>query len=351
MRVRVTALAFAAAASFPPIPLPVPPDLAPNVAAALGPVEANEALQVAPGAVDDLEVVTVGIDRSGAPRSVTVEQRLTVHGTGDFRLRIAGPALDVAPLADTTVTPGLQRGAVVWQGFVAGQRLLGARVTLDARQEQFRVPLSITVRGHELVLHNQTAQPVDLVDADPDPTALARVSSAVRDRLAARQRPLAGRDGLPRTLAARSPSTVHREPVAVPLAVTGTVTMGTGRRSVDTVVDSADVRVPAPFPVTAIDLQVAAALPSPDAISTGADRASLRSLELVLAGAAAATALDAYLGNPNPGASATAFRYRTVAPAPVHRTPKPRAQPLTLALAGVAALMVVGTGVTWWRHN
>src|SRR5688572_15709004 len=72
---------------------------------------------VVPGDVQNDEVVLVGLDGSGVPSKVQVEQRLVLRGTGDYAIRERGPARAAVPLTAGEDPPNTKFGAVVWQGF------------------------------------------------------------------------------------------------------------------------------------------------------------------------------------------------------------------------------------------
>src|SRR5688572_2565549 len=56
---------------------------------------------VVPGDVQNDELVLVGLDGSGVPARVQLEQRLVLRGVGDYAIRERGPARAAVPL-----TPG-----------------------------------------------------------------------------------------------------------------------------------------------------------------------------------------------------------------------------------------------------
>src|SRR6266496_6216393 len=75
-----------------------------------------------PGPVDDREQVSVGLALDGSITKVRVAQRLTITGVGDFSFKVPGPARDVRSLPESASTPGLRKGALLWQGFAAGRK-------------------------------------------------------------------------------------------------------------------------------------------------------------------------------------------------------------------------------------
>jgi hypothetical protein len=168
-----------------------------------------------PGPVADRESVRVGLDLSGAPDAVVVSQRLRLSGLGDYRFKVPGPATDVEALPGSEAQPGLRKGAVLWQGFSPGHKVLGARLHLDPRLEAFRLPLrfslALTVGGDqldpgergsgplrlELRVTNTSALPVGVANAPADPAELAPVLDRVVAALARAERPGPGSGGVP----------------------------------------------------------------------------------------------------------------------------------------------------------
>lgn len=302
--------------------MPTPATLAataPNPVDLLGPDRPNETLSHAPGPVDNHEVVHVGVGPDGTVRSVVVDQRLTVHGVGDFELVLPGPALDVTAPASASPQPGLRRGAVVWQGFSPGTKELVARVTLDPRIERSKLPFRITSQGRVV---NATALPVALADGVADGAALGDLAARLRTDLAAGRAPIAGVDGIPTALPARSPVTTTTRQVAVNLQQSG------------------DVRT---------RLTVTAALPDPAALPA---QATLTDVETVMVQVLRVPQYQRYVGSPVPGPSEARFEVAPAKAAP-RQAPaaKPeKAQPFAIAMALVAILCLgaAATGV-WLR--
>ena len=69
--------------------------------------------------VDDQRVL-VGIDPAGVPVSVTVVQRLTLRGLGDYTFAVPGPIIDVVAAPGSASEPGLRQGTILWSGFSPG---------------------------------------------------------------------------------------------------------------------------------------------------------------------------------------------------------------------------------------
>jgi hypothetical protein len=176
-----------------------------------------------PGRVEDTEHVRIAMDLDGTPVEVVVEQRLVVHGLGDFSFRVPGPARDVEALPGSESEPGLRRGAILWQGFSPGRKELGARMELHPDQEVQRLPievgLSLTVDGQpvdtdqpvsgpfELTVHvaNRTGVPIPVADADAEPGLLAPAMDAIFRSLQEGLRPEPGHNAVPQVVTVNPP--------------------------------------------------------------------------------------------------------------------------------------------------
>lgn len=361
-----------------------------------------------PGSVVNDEIVRVAVGGEGSPRSVEVDQRLTLLGVGDYAIRERGPARSAVSLT-TEPPPVTNRGAVVWQGFSPGRRELAARLTLDPLLEREHLPLSVAVsftstsgRPGPLVIgglipgagivtvtvHNTSSQQAELPTAtDATATALA---PALDRALNVARRPTAGRlpstgDRLPTTITAtrtaRFPSTQ-----SVPLHLTGALTL-TG--TTGTVAGPATTATPegatlrgtlggdqsATFTVTAagpgrliLDLTAFGALDErrlapPRGASSWAvwagtrpplaeRKAALDLLVEVAATGARASSYSPYLGADLLGDGSTTFRYTFAAPPPqVAQQAILTAKKGPIALASLALLLLLANGALIWRRS
>lgn len=358
-----------------------------------------------PGPVRDDERIDVAVGPDGAPAAVVVTQRLELTGTGDFAVRERGPALRVTALEGTTA-PIIQRGTVVWQGFVPGRRVLAARIELDPDREALLLPLRVELElsgagdvaigpgasipgpGRLVVrLVNQTSRP----EAVPSGVGRADEVGAALDLLrghaiarADTPPPAAGRD-LPASVPAADIGT-RTVAVTAPLRVTGAVrvrdvegvtvtgpgTTPTARRDGATLAGvlhgSAEFTLDVPTAGTLeLDLSVVPALDprrlvpparAPTwrawAATDPAPAARRAATDLLVEAAAASARADEvapYLGHAGPGPTSTRFRYR-IAPAPrVVRAPTPlRPRPLPIALTATALGAVCTAAVAVWRR-
>ncbi len=152
------------------------------------------------------EVVVVGIDATGKPVRIAVDQSIVLLGHGDYAFSVPGPVLDVRAPAGSRVQPGLLDRAIVWQGFSPGGRTLTARARLDPREAAPVLPLAVDVRtlvdGRPLApgerasgeletvvrIRNRTAVRVATIGGTGSPAQLAQVLDSARRRLATRSR-------------------------------------------------------------------------------------------------------------------------------------------------------------------
>ncbi|MCA1823157.1 MAG: hypothetical protein ABR520_01190 [Mycobacteriales bacterium] len=354
-----------------------------------------------PGPVANVETVVVSLRPDGSLAEATVRQALTLTGTGDFIVREPAGAVDVTALDDTS-PPVLQRGTVVWQGFVPGRKRVAAAIQLDAAVEAARIPLLVSLRfvpagggaptviaadgtvpgaGDVVVeLTNQTG----VLRAVPTGDVPAAALHGPLDRLrvaAARPAPppVAGR-GLPAMLRGTAVGSRTVESVA-PLRVTGTLAVvGAGGVQVDgATADGEAARLHGVLTGSArivihtsragrlaLDLGVQPGL-HPDQVrplrgrtwsewaARHPDAAARRRAVDMLMDAAASAARDAevspYLRPGTPWSSVTVFRYRLASRA----APPPMAPPLrprrgAVALACLAFAAVVGNAAVVWRR-
>ncbi len=102
-------------------------------------------IRVYRGQLTSDERIRIGVDGTGVPKTLEVEQRLVAHGLGDYYLVVPAPVTDVEPTPDSESRPGLQQAAIIWQGFSPGRRLLGARAVVDLGRSRGALPLRIRV--------------------------------------------------------------------------------------------------------------------------------------------------------------------------------------------------------------
>jgi hypothetical protein len=199
-----------------------------------------------PGHAEDVEQVVTGFDTDGSIASVVVTQRLTLSGVGDFSFKIPGPARNVEPLGGSTDVPGLRKGAVLWQGFSPGRRVLSALVTLTPALEARRLPIAIelaaTVAGRpwefgrrstgrlslSLSIRNNTGVPIDVAGGDADAIAVAPVLDAIRATISAGRRPVPGAGGIPSEIDVNGTRSTRRDTLEVPVAVEGELVFAPG---------------------------------------------------------------------------------------------------------------------------
>lgn len=354
---------------------------------------------LAPGPISNDEVVGVEVSADGRVTRVSDEQRLRISGTGDYFVRIAGPARAAVALGGDA--PVLSFGDVIWQGFSTGSRQLAARIELDPEIESRHLPLrmrlSFTAGGRPsavgpdalvpgsgvltLTLDNTSRQQVSLpTGAD----ASARQLAPALDRLLAQARGASGRlpttrAGIPSQLRVTAGAT--RQAVQLmPLRLRGTLRVtATGRQAsaatvsvvrIDSLLRGSarfDLAVRQPGKV-ALELTAAPALdphsltPPRGAASwsawAGSDppiaerRAALDALVQAAATGSRASAYSPYLGSQLEPRGRTTFRYtlataRPLAVEPARLTPRPA--PIAVAILGVLALFF--SGAVLWRRS
>lgn len=304
------------------------------------------------GHVDASATVRVGLDRTGATRTVSVTQRLVVGGPGDYVLTIPAPALSVVRGPGSESQPGLRRNALVWQGFSPGRRVLTATADLEPAAARPALPLAVRLSvgaGHStLTLENRTATVVASFRGTGSPAAVERYLRALRGfPLEARARPVhfADVEGI-------EPG---RRTVAAALRVRGSAIFQGGRS-------------------TAIDERLGGGYPGRVELELdGPDRPRLRlRVEPVLPDRLLreATTLDAALGaglaqslarqyesflaNPDPaGRSRTTYLYVTTPPSPVAspRSEEDSGGPWRAIVLLVLLVSAAGAGVVVWSRS
>ena len=382
------------------LPLPKPAGEIPVPAAAFPDRPERLRRSIVPGPVDDTERVEVRLGPTGVPAAVTVTQRLTLRGTGQFVIWQRSSAQDVEALDDTT-PPVLKREAVIWQGFVSGEKPLAARLTLDPVVEAELLPLraelvwtgpgavgpggalpgpgEVTLR-----LSNRTARPATLPTGEVAARDLAGPLDRLRAHAAARKPgapPMAGR-GLPAALPATT--TGRREAtVAAPFRVTGTIRVGGGAavtpesaavthladglRLDGTLQGDAEFTVRAAGAATLTVALTAYPTLDPRLLqpprgatwaewlrlgpTPGETRDALTTLVDNAAMAARTDEYAPYLGHHGRGRVTTTFVFR-MAPAEVVRTAAAplRPKPGGIALASLALLAIVANTTVLWRR-
>lgn len=287
-------------------------------------------------------IVDVTIDDSGRPFAIRAAQRLGVRVQGDYFFVIGAPATGVVPTRDSASVPGLRTNAIVWAGFNARRRLLGARATLDPAVAAPSLPLRILVAKGHVTLVNATSVAVGAYTAEAERAPLLRYW-----RLLTRA---AARDGLVPTgdaVVTSQPSAATLTVVA-PLRVSGTI----GGRHVDELLDHRLV-VPASGPVR---LTVTPATPTGllNADVAGlSGRALLAHISQTVLTIARVRQYRSYLANPDPtGANHTTYVYASgarVAPPPVATAPSGHGWERSAIIAAAIALLAGGGLAVWVR--
>jgi hypothetical protein len=290
--------------------------------------------------------VRVKIDASGRPFAVTAIQRLAVSRLGDYAFQIGAPAVDARAAAGSQSEPGLRTGAVLWQGFTPGRRVLAAVVDLEPSAAATSLPLEVEIDGDRLVLHNATTVKIATFTAEALAPQLEQYIASLRDAAERGVPPTGGGALVTSTLKPRSVE------VSAPLRITGSV----GSRHVTLVLGGATHPLTATLPRGRVRLQVTP-LPPLELLApkheTGRallDRATHASLEF-----ARSRQFDAFLGNPDPGgASSTDYVYvsgRPASAAPGENSPRVAGHRWvrSLLIAVVALATAAAAAVAWAR--
>lgn len=399
----LAAVASPAVAATGSLPLPRPLDEVPALTD-VGLTRDRLLVSRAPGPVANAEAVTVAVAADGTPAVVTVEQRLSITGTGDYSIRERGPARRVERIGDT-VPPVLKLGTVIWQGFSPGRRDLAARLTLDAGLEAARLPMAVRLgfTGRDgrrtslpvgagvpapgvvdVTLSNATGIPVTLPVGTADPRAAA---SALQVLLDAARRPPAGRpptagNGLPLAVpgiasgaeavtavaALRVTGSIRVPGTAARVSGPATTALSDGARIQGNLVADATFQVDVTQPGRLdLDLTVQPWVdprplvpPAPfrtwpawAAAGPGlaAQQVATRTLLTATANAARAAEFTPYLDANLKGERSTAYRYVVAPPAllgPAATLLRPR--PAAISAAAVAGLLIaVNLGLLWRR--
>ena len=244
--------------------------------------------------------VTVSVDRSGTPFAVSASQRLDVRVAGDYFFTIGAPVLDVRALPGSQATPGFRTGAIVWEGFDPGRRILGARAVLDPVQVAPMLPLRIEVGKGMVTLVNATGVTASAYDAEAQSAQLLRFLAGLRAAVRAHALPLGGNAEV-----TTKPRPV-RIAVSAPLRVSGTI----GTRHVSLLLRSrAVVHATGPVRLTVEPVELV-----PAATSALGGRALLRLASAASLTLARTRQYEMFVGNPDPtGRSETSYTYRTSA--------------------------------------
>ncbi|HVU79393.1 MAG TPA: hypothetical protein VHC67_17600 [Gaiellaceae bacterium] len=331
------AAVLAAAVGFAPFPSPTAP-LSPEPPLMHGASASTEGVR---HHVSASTRVDVSVDAQGRPFAVAATQRLDVRVAGDYFFTVRAPVTAVRAVPGSASEPGFRVGAIVWEGFDAGRRVLAARATLEPGAVGPSLPLRIVVSDGRTTLVNATRIDAAAGRATATPGSVRAYLAQLRTANAAGTEPAPGRAQVEAT-----PVPV-RLSVAAPLEVTGTV----GGRRVSLLL-TGRTTVPAAgrvhLRVTPVPPQVPARLPRDGAeLFTLASRLSLET--------ARARQFRELLGNPDPdGPSETTFVYRT-------QTPPTAAAPLvtrhhgrgllTIALVAAALAAALCAAVVLWARS
>jgi hypothetical protein len=354
------------------------------------------------GGLRTRELVDVGVDDDGTPRSVRVLQRILVRPSGDYVFSLPAPVLSVRPGPGTQSTPGQRENELLWQGFSPGRRVLVAWVELrpveSARVLPVRARVETRVDGTvleagqrrsgeldvSLTVENVTSASARAFSAQAEPLSVAQALDELRRAV---RRDLAGEGVFVRVL---GPVQAVRKPIAAPLRVEGTLSFPPGTARLEGAPDGV-VRVsglldglrrtklrlvlrgratnasPPRLRLRVTSQSLASQFTPPgggtwvEAFRRGAlgrngrpllDRAI--ALELTYA---RQRQYDMYLASPDPtGPSSATYLYRTVAAPRAERLPPSSGDGdgndvLWLVLAGIGLVLAVPAAAVVWAHS
>jgi len=321
-------------------------------------------------------------------------------------------ATHIAGPADQATQPGLRRGEILWNGFSPGERELRSTVTLDRALERLRIPITFTVRvlqgGRpvsppvtgpveiQIRISNATARVITLARGDVSTSALGDLLDGLRSAIAAGRMPIAGKAGIPTSLATDRTLPSAMQPVQIPLAIDGSISFPSGflaaavatGGTLESATAAPSIRVHELLPsaretdgsllvritgVAArlsaphIELDAEPALPDVATLTPprgGSWKKALSGLDtegvsdaLVRAEAAMWQVLlrpqiDAYVGNPGQGPSNTSYAFFTEQPRrAVARPAADHLRPAALVLVLIAALLLLGNATLLWMKS
>jgi len=343
-----------------------------------------------PGRLRSRVRVSVDAAPDGNVRAVSVRQLLTVSGSGDYSFAVAAPVVAVERSPESQSDPGQREGAILWQGFSAGRRLLGADARLDPSVAAPVLPLRVRVtrvgpRTVRVSIANRTETHVDSYAARGVPGTVAAALDAMR------RDSRTGRVSGAHSIELLPPIGRARRAASAPLAVRAALTLPEGATlgaADGLAATTAGRRVQARGTLSGGDeatlmlrfpqrprrlptVDVAAAPVPPDALlappagfpswraAARAGAPSARGEAFVDRALAAALTLarvhqfDRFLGNPDPqGGSTTTYRYRIVdrlaaAPAPVAPHQEDGSGAETAIVLALLAAGLLGAVIAW----
>ena len=316
-----------------------------------------------PGRLSTNQAVRVSIDRSGKPFHVLVFDRIEISGKGDYSFVVPAPVEDVRVVAGSASEPGLRSGAVVWQGFSPGRRLLSAAVMLRTAAAASALPLRIEIQGPEVRLVNTTYASATVVDAKVSAGSLAGALDAARAALEL---------GIPAPAQVVDAAGAVRQAQAiarVPVRVRGVIRFTKGPpRTLEEVVARRPLQIEGRGDVRTLELSVSVPRPASLLRPPGAHRwvglartgrlaggrKTTRLAESRLLSAALAGQFQEFLANPDlNGVARTAYRYVLVE-RPQAATVEPSGGTSEWPVAVAVALGVIAAavgGLVLWAHS
>ena len=292
-----------------------------------------------------------------------VVDRIAINGKGDYSFVVPAPVEDVRAAAGSASEPGLRSGAVVWQGFSPGRRLLSAAVSLRTVAAASALPLRVEIEGPELRLVNTTSASATIVDANVRPVDIARALDAARAALEL------GTPAPTRIVDAIGAVREGQMLARVPLQVRGAVRFAKGPpRPLNEIVGQSPIRIAGDGSLKALELSVSVPHPGSllrppgarrwlDLARSGGLAGGRKGARLAvsrLLAAALALQFQEFLANPDQnGVTRTAYRYRLgerPQATAVKASGRSPGWPVAVAVA-LGLIAAAGGALVLWAHS
>ena len=313
-----------------------------------------------PGRIHAKVDVRVVLGPDGEAVRIAAIDRLLLVATGDYSFSVPAPALDAVPAAASASAPGLRTGAVLWQGFVSKQRLLGALITLRPDAAARWLPLRFSTGRGRLEIRNATAARTSAATARAAPAAVAAALDAAHDAF------VSGQGQTSATLAAGGPVRTVAVTALAPVRVRGIYRFGTGPdRRLVTVVGGRPLRLTGSGPLTRLQLTAEPVPPrellrSPRrgtwtayAATGGLGAEPVLFAARRLLDAAVANQYETFLANPDSfGPSTTTYRFALGATPVVAASGTGGGSSAWIRLAfGLGLMAALAGGLVLWAHS
>jgi hypothetical protein len=309
-----------------------------------------------PGRLASRLRVTVDLGPDGRPTAVSAEQRLIISALGDYFFVVPAPLVSVSRAPGTAAAPGQRRQGVVWQGFSAGRKVLGARVRLRTGAAAPLLPLRVRIVPGGVRISNATGVPALGYDAELPTGVIGPIVERLRRAFARGELPAPASvqvPGTPRSVQIRAEAlfAVRGRLVFHDGSVRFAGRIGPGASRTLTVRTKTRERPKVELVATpALPLELVS---SRRLLPTGATL--LRLATEAYYAVARGQQYARFLANPDPAGPATAaFVYRTAATAApaaaTHRPGDGGTSPVTIVLVAAGSVLLLGGLVVVWAH-